>query len=91
LRGMKMNRREFFRLLGGAALLPILSGTVFPKDEKGKGGFDPAKLVVVDGDSPEEMVYAGLEALGGLKRIIRKGAQVLIKPKQGRCMYLIGL
>jgi uncharacterized protein (DUF362 family) len=76
-----MNRRDFLKDLtvGGAALgfaSRMLPGQVSPP------GQGPA-LAVVEGESPALATKEAVAALGGIKRFVRKGDKVLIKPNIG--------
>ncbi|HBL18091.1 MAG: hypothetical protein A2X36_11235 [Elusimicrobia bacterium GWA2_69_24] len=80
-----MNRRGFFRLLlasGSAALLDGLPGRrSWAKPPPGPAAL-PDLVAVKDG-SPVQMFEAGIEALGGMKRFVKKGTLVLVKPNIG--------
>ncbi len=77
-----MDRRTFLKLaaLGGAGL-SLPAGWNFPA-EAGQQTARP-DLVVVHGPSPEQLVRAAIEALGGIKKYISRGDIVVIKPNIG--------
>jgi uncharacterized protein (DUF362 family) len=77
-----MDRRKFLRLaaLAGAGL--ALPG----RWDKLAGAAEPARrpdLVVAHGMSPEKIVHAAIDALGGIRKFISRGDIVVIKPNIG--------
>lgn len=78
---MKSTRREFikqaFGVVAGAGLLSRLPGQAFAKKK------DWPDLVAVKGASPAQMFEAGIQALGGMGRFVKKGQKVLVKPNIG--------
>ncbi len=77
-----MNRRKFLKLaaLGGAGLsLPYGWN---PLANAAQQSLRP-DLVVVHGQSPEQLVRTAIEALGGIKKYISRGDVVVIKPNIG--------
>lgn len=81
-----MKRRDFFRLLaasGSAALLEGLPGRrLWAKALPAAPAALPDLVAVKDG-SPVQMFEAGIAALGGMKRFVKKGQTVLVKPNIG--------
>ncbi len=77
-----MDRREFIKLtaLTGAALtIPEgLSRIV----QAGEAVAQP-DLIVAHGASPEQIVKAALDAMGGIKKFVSRGDIVVIKPNMG--------
>ncbi len=78
-----MNRRDFLRDLavGGAALgwAPrVLAGQASAPAPAGT-----PVLAVVEGESPALITKEAVAALGGMKRFVRRGDKVLIKPNIG--------
>jgi uncharacterized protein (DUF362 family) len=75
-----MYRRKFLKTaaIGGIGLslhaLDPLAATAAP---------GPPDLAVVQGPSPEKLVRASVEALGGIKRFISRGDVVVVKPNIG--------
>jgi uncharacterized protein (DUF362 family) len=77
-----MDRREFIKLtaLTGAGLsLPEGIGRIV---EAAESSIRP-DLVVAQGSSPEQIVKAALDAMGGIKTFISRGDVVVIKPNIG--------
>ncbi|RKX99753.1 cytoplasmic protein [Candidatus Poribacteria bacterium] len=71
----KLSRREFLRraALGGLALYasPVL-GKAFAEGVP--------DLAVAEGDDPKQLVRKAVEALGGMKRFVKRGDVVFVKP-----------
>ena len=77
-----MDRRKFIKLaaLTGAALtIPNEFGRIV---EAGEASARP-DLVVAHGASPELIVKAALDAMGGIKKFVSRGDVVVIKPNIG--------
>jgi len=76
-----MNRRDFLRDLavGGAAL------SVGPRLHAGQAAapVQAPPLAAVEGESPYLITKEAVAALGGMKRFVRRGDKVLIKPNIG--------
>ena len=75
-----MDRRKFLKTaaIGGIGLAaPSLS----PLETFGAA--PPPDLAVVQGPSPEKIVRAAIDALGGIKRFISRGDVVVVKPNIG--------
>jgi uncharacterized protein (DUF362 family) len=76
-----MNRRDFLRDLA-------VGGAVLPWGARGFGGQALASaqaphLAVIEGESPYLITKEAVAVLGGMKRFVRKGDKVLIKPNIG--------
>ncbi|NOX90391.1 MAG: DUF362 domain-containing protein [Calditrichaeota bacterium] len=76
-----MKRRQFIRSLSlgtaGISLLPVLGNKLL----YGAGQFPQA--VWVENGEPEQLLKRALQEFGGLKRFIKKGDVVVIKPNIG--------
>ena len=83
-----MDRKEFFKKSIYAALaagtLPVVgkygeafAGTPLP------GAPSPFDLVAVKGGEPDVMFDKAMEAMGGMKQFVWKGAKVVVKPNIG--------
>jgi len=83
---MKITRKGFLKLgltaVAGSLLPPLLR---LPLRGQEAGASEPAQpdLVAVRDGSPARMFDAGVRALGGLNRFVRKGKTVLVKPNIG--------
>jgi len=77
-----MDRREFLRLaaLTGAGMALPNGLRAFAEAAETSG---PPDLVVAHGASPEQLVQAAINALGGIKKFISRGDIVVIKPNIG--------
>ncbi|MBI5248519.1 MAG: DUF362 domain-containing protein [Desulfomonile tiedjei] len=73
------DRREFLRkgLITTAAVLTTASGALNPAMSFAES---PPDLVICHGNDPEAMTRSAVEALGGIKRFVKPGNKVLIKP-----------
>jgi len=79
----KTTRRRFIQMVltsAGAAFLP--RGTAWSESGKKSGPKLPQLVAVKDG-SPVKMFEAGIKALGGMERFVKKGQTVLVKPNIG--------
>jgi uncharacterized protein (DUF362 family) len=78
---VKSTRRDFLKqALGawaGAGLLSRLPEAAFAKEKPWPD------LVALKGASPVQMFEAGIRALGGMGRFVKKGQSVLVKPNIG--------
>ncbi|MFA5137710.1 MAG: DUF362 domain-containing protein [Elusimicrobiota bacterium] len=78
---MKSTRREFLKqalgVCAGAGLLSRLPERAFGKEKPWPD------LVAVKGASPVQLFEAGIRALGGMGRFVKKGQAVLVKPNIG--------
>ena len=92
----KIHRKDFFKVLGGAALgagLPLGCGGAGsgggsaaisrPKTARSPLTVTGAKMAVARGEDPEAVTRAALEALGGMGVFVSRGDKVLIKPNIG--------
>jgi uncharacterized protein (DUF362 family) len=78
-----MDRRSFFRTGLGASLA---FGSVIASGRTLNPLFPPETtpdLVAIKGGEPAFMFDKGIEALGGMKQFVKKGARVVIKPNIG--------
>ena len=81
-----MDRRTFFR--NGLKASAVVGSYVafgkyaraFELPPSGASSFD---LVAIKGGEPEVMFDRGIEALGGMKAFVKKGAKVVVKPNIG--------
>jgi len=91
LKGRGMSRRTFVKRAALAAaassvILPAARALAEPPEAEGrkargiKGKHD---LVVAKGSDPAEITRKAIEAMGGMKRFVKPGAVVLIKPNIG--------
>jgi len=77
-----MDRRDFLRktaLIGAGLALPRGLGMVV---EAAEASARP-DLAVAHGGSPEQLVKAAIDAMGGIKKFISRGDIVVIKPNMG--------
>lgn len=82
----KLNRREFIEALAGVSAAVFVGGcsskpeanadAVAPRAPR----FDAKSLAVASGDDPAKNARAAVESLGGMKKLVRKGDFVVIKP-----------
>ena len=83
----KINRREFlentFKYTASAAAALTL-GRFSPMFPKAGGGYPD--LVAVRNGEPDVMFDAGMKALGGISRFVKKNQTVVIKPNIGWAM-----
>lgn len=79
-----MERRFFLKALATTGAYIGLSSrgalNVFGQKTKPSGNYD---LVAVLGGEPAEMFRKGIEALGGMKKYVKKGQKVVVKPNIG--------
>ena len=80
---MRISRQDFLRLglstVAGGFLPLLLRRPLFGKEKAAAQTAAPDLVAVRDG-SPAQMFDVGINAWGGLGRIIRKGKTVLVKP-----------
>jgi uncharacterized protein (DUF362 family) len=79
----KTDRREFLRngLLTTAAVIASGTGSVFaPATVRAQGSGAAPDVVISHGKNPETITRAAVDALGGMKRFVKPGAKVVIKP-----------
>lgn len=79
-----MKRREFINKSVQAGIatgtaLSLASPSALLANEEAK----PIDLVAVRGGTPEQMFDQGIAALGGMKKFVKKGQKVLVKPNIG--------
>ncbi|MGB9764322.1 MAG: DUF362 domain-containing protein [Candidatus Saccharicenans sp.] len=74
-----MDRRDFIRNLFLAGLTAKIAPQLF--SQVSSTGWP--ELAVVQGDSPAAITKEALAALGGMKRFVKRGDKVLIKPNIG--------
>lgn len=90
-----MDRRQFISGLGFGLLSLGLAGCGLKTPENAgnsgempsndptpvaAGGYDRTKLVVAEGTDPNTLIEKGLNALGGIGQLVKKGSSVVIKP-----------
>lgn len=79
-----MERRFFLKALAATGAYVGLSSTgalnVFAQKAPKSGAYD---LVAVMGGEPAEMFRKGIEAMGGMKKFVKKGQKVVVKPNIG--------
>ena len=78
-----MKRRRFLQFglqaVAAGAAIPILS----PIDIARAAGGADALIAVAHGPSPEKIVAAAIDAIGGIGRFVRGGDRVVVKPNIG--------
>lgn len=81
-----MDRRNFLKKAIGISVLASVSGKIgslSSVNAKPLLGEKEADLVAVRGGEPDEMFDKGIEALGGLKKFVKPGQTVCVKPNIG--------
>lgn len=80
-----MKRRDFLRtaLAGAVAGAVKIEGSTILVADKGASTETPNDLVAVMGGEPAELYKKGIEAMGGMKRFVKKGQKVVVKPNIG--------
>ncbi|MEJ5303620.1 MAG: DUF362 domain-containing protein [Bacteroidales bacterium] len=82
-----MERRNFLKNLALGTLAGSLASRIpgaFASDTHASEPFvGDADLVAIKGGEPEQMFDKAIEALGGLKRFVKKGQKVVVKPNIG--------
>lgn len=76
-----MRRRELLKASGAGFAAAVASqwlGPVAPLLAADEGG--PYDLVAVKGATPDKLFDAGIEAMGGMKRYVKPGQTVVVKP-----------
>lgn len=89
----EINRRQFISGLGAGILSLSLSGCKLGDSKEAPtptpeakptpseaDGVISSKLIVAEGKDPEALLDKGLKALGGIEKIVKKGARVVLKP-----------
>ena len=74
-----MNRRDFLKSSILSALAVSTVGKTVIAAEKETAAPD---LVAVHGGTPEAMWQAGIKAMGGIEKFIKKGSKVVVKPNR---------
>ncbi len=79
-----MNRRDFFKkafsLAAVAGISSIVKSTPLLAQEKESRNTQIPDLIAVKNGTPEKMFDKGIAALGGMKRFVKKGQIVVVKP-----------
>ena len=77
----KWTRRDFLKSSARAGILLTMGYPLIPVSGEALGavGISPVDLAVVTGD-PAKAVLKALDLLGGIKRFVKKGQRVVIKP-----------
>jgi uncharacterized protein (DUF362 family) len=80
-----MKRRDFLRtaLVGAVAGAVKVEGGTLLAANKSAEAQTPMELVAVMGGEPAELYKKGIEAMGGMKRFVKKGQKVVVKPNIG--------
>lgn len=80
-----MKRRDFLRtaLAGAVAGAVKIEGSTILAADKSSSAETPNDLVAVMGGEPTELYKKGIEAMGGMKRFVKKGQKVVVKPNIG--------
>ena len=75
---MKISRREFLKKLGQACLAALGAKVILEEGFSAQPSYP--NLVVVKGNDAEKMLERALNELGGIKRFVKKGSTVVLKP-----------
>ncbi len=81
----KISRKQFMKLCL-AGMGTALFGSIFPKMARGENARVGKKivadhdLVVAKGENPYLMTVKAIEAIGGMKKVVKRGDKVVIKP-----------
>ena len=79
-----MDRRDFFKkafsLAALAGISSITKSTPLLAAEKDEPKKNPPDLIAIRNSTPDKMFDKGITALGGMKKFIRKGQTVVVKP-----------
>ncbi|MCX7717506.1 MAG: DUF362 domain-containing protein [Candidatus Sumerlaeaceae bacterium] len=81
--GRDVTRREFLRRTGAGSAALAAWAAVAPLARGAEPTASPADLAVIRGDDPAANVRAAIEAIGGMKRFVKKGDVVVVKPNIG--------
>ncbi len=82
----KLNRREFIEALAGIGAAVFVGGCSSSQEAKAESvatrppKSDPKTLSIGSGADPAKNTRAAVEGLGGMKKLVRKGDFVVIKP-----------
>jgi len=76
----KVKRRDFLRIIGGLSI-----GSLFPPYMKllADASLDLPEMVISEGKDPFKITLRAIEGLGGMKRFVKRGDVVVIKPNIG--------
>jgi len=77
-----MDRRDFLKLSAVAGVGLVVPAGLHSLAEAAESATRP-DLVVAHGSSPEKIVKAAIEAMGGMGKFISRGDIVVIKPNIG--------
>jgi uncharacterized protein (DUF362 family) len=66
-----------------APAAPVIVPPATPKTTESKPASDYPDIAVVKKGEPEELVRQAIDALGGIKRFVKKGDNVILKPNIG--------
>jgi uncharacterized protein (DUF362 family) len=77
---MKINRRRFLQLIAGGAAGTLVAKNSFSLNLPGEEAGNEALLGVVSGTDPAASARKAVEILGGMKKFVKPGEKVLIKP-----------
>ncbi|MFA6003630.1 MAG: DUF362 domain-containing protein [Elusimicrobiota bacterium] len=83
---MDFTRKDFLKLgasLVAGGLAPSLLRGASPAPVRARPGQSAVDLVAVRDGSPAQLFDAGIRALGGMGRFVKKGQSVLVKPNIG--------
>ncbi len=79
-----MNRRDFFKkafsLMAVAGISSITKSTPLFAAEKDSENIKIPDLIAVKNGTPEKMFDEGIKAFGGMKKFVKKGQIVVVKP-----------
>lgn len=81
-----MNRRDFLKSSAMAAVLAAGASSTYGKVLKYAGNYAaPTKydMVAIKGGEPDAMFNKAIESMGGMKKFVKKGQKVLVKPNIG--------
>lgn len=82
----KLNRREFIEAVAGIGAALFVGGCSSRPEANAKSvaartpKFNPNELAVISGDDPAKNTRAAIDALGGIRKLVRKGDFVVVKP-----------
>ena len=88
---MRMDRKSFFKVVGGSALAAHLGGCGGTASDRETAGDAPVrrrepvittgpKMAVITGVDPEAITRRAIEEMGGMGVFVSRGDKVLIKP-----------
>jgi len=82
----KLNRREFIEAVAGIGAALFVGGCSSRPEANAKSvasrtpKFNPNELAVISGDGSAKNTRAAIDALGGIRKLVRKGDFVVVKP-----------